>query len=51
MKAIIKFKETSVDRVAETSYTGDNLTKEKMVEFFGLNNPDIDWYKVEITND
>lgn len=50
MKAIIKYKEVLTERVAKTSYTGDNLTKEKMVDFFGLNNPDVEWYEVTIEN-
>lgn len=50
MKAIIKFKEVHADRVLETSYVGENLTRKKMVDFFGLDNPDVEWYTVEITN-
>ncbi len=30
-----------------TSYTKDNSTEQDVIDWFGLNEPDIDWYKIE----
>lgn len=48
MKAIIKFKESGKDRIDKTSYTGENITKEFIINWFGLEDDDIDWYDIEI---
>lgn len=47
MQYIIKFKEVGKQNVLQTSYSGKEVTEEYLIEFFGLNNPDVEWYKIE----
>lgn len=44
------FKEVGKDRVGQTSHTG-NLTREEVIEFFGLDKPDVEWYDIEEINE
>ena len=37
----------SKGHICTTMYCG-NKTEEEIIEFFGLNNSDVEWYKVEI---
>ena len=41
----VKYREVGSDRIRTTSHTG-NLDKEGVIEFFGLNGSDVDWYEV-----
>ncbi len=31
----------------QTTYTKDNASEQEIVDWFGLNESDIDWYKIE----
>lgn len=44
-KWVIKYKEVGKDRIGTCSHSG-NLSKEEVIEFFGLNEPDIEWYEI-----
>lgn len=44
-KATIK--EVGSERLLTPTYTGENVTKKFLVDFFGLENPDVEWYKIE----
>jgi hypothetical protein len=41
----VEYIETGSDRKRSTTHTG-NLTREEVIEFFGLNGSDIEWYNV-----
>lgn len=41
-------KERGNDHILTPTYTGD-VDKEFLIEFWGLNNPDVEWYKLEKT--
>lgn len=45
MKYIIEYKEVGSDRARTTTYEGDK-SEEYVIDFFGLNNPDIEDYKI-----
>lgn len=45
MKYIIKYKEVGSDRYRTTSFEGDK-SEEYIIDFFGLNNSDIEDYKI-----
>ncbi|MDE6284656.1 MAG: hypothetical protein K2M17_02825 [Bacilli bacterium] len=47
MQYIIKIKEVGNQHVIQTSYSGQEVTEEYLIEFFGLKNPDVEWYKIE----
>jgi hypothetical protein len=41
----IKYKEYGKDRISSCSHS-DNKNQEEVIEFFGLNGPDVEWYKI-----
>ena len=41
----VEYIETGRDSIRSTTHTG-NLTREEVIEFFGLNESDIEWYNV-----
>lgn len=41
----VEYIETGRKGTRSTTHTG-NLSKEEVIEFFGLNEPDIEWYNV-----
>lgn len=41
----IEYIEVGSDRKRITTHTG-NLTKSEVIEFFGLNGSDVEWYEV-----
>ena len=41
----IEYKEVGRDKILETTHKGD-LSKEEVIEFFGLNEHDVTWYRV-----
>ena len=43
----ITIKEVGNQNVLQTSYSGKEVTEEFLIEFFGLKNPDVEWYKIE----
>ena len=44
----ITIKERGNDHLLTPSYSGDDsLTREDMIEFFGLDGDDVEWYKIE----
>lgn len=45
-KYIIKYKEVGSDRIRTTTYEGTH-NKEYVIDFFGLNNDDVEWYDIE----
>ena len=42
----IKFKEVGSDRIGTTTHIG-NKSKEEVIEFFGLEGDDVEWYEIE----
>lgn len=40
-------KEVSSEHLLTPTYTGENVTKKFLVDFWGLENPDVEWYKIE----
>ena len=42
----IYFREAGKKHIGETTYSGP-LSKEEVVEFFGLDKGDVEWYEVE----
>lgn len=50
MKWIVKYREVGSDRIRTTAHTG-NITKEEVIEWFGLNGKDIDWYEVLLSEE
>lgn len=45
-KWIVKYREVGSSRIGTTTHTG-TLDREGVIEFFGLNGPDIEWYDVK----
>lgn len=50
MKYRVRFREVGINRIGETTYSGP-LSKEEVVEFFGLDKGDVEWYEVEEVKD
>lgn len=46
-KWIVKYRENGSDRIRTTSHTG-NKTRQEVIDFFGLNESDIDWYEITL---
>lgn len=44
----IEMKEVGKDHILHPSHTG-YLTREEVIKFFGLNEPDVEWYKIKET--
>lgn len=44
-KWVIKYKEVGKDRIGTCSHSG-NLSREEVIEFFGLNEPGVEWYEM-----
>ena len=42
----IRYKEVGRSRMGETTYTGP-LSEEGVIEFFGLDGDDVEWYTIE----
>lgn len=42
----IKFKEVGSDRIGTTTHIGTK-SKEEVIEFFGLEGDDVEWYEIE----
>lgn len=51
MIAEVKFKEVGKEHIGKTSYIAPNITRKEVIDWFGLNNPDIECYDVKITNE
>ena len=46
----IRYKEVGRSRIGETTYSGP-LSEDEVIEFFGLDGNDVEWYEVkEIKN-
>lgn len=45
----ITYKEARKPKPGSTYYTGDK-TEAQVIEFFGLDEPEVEWYKVELIN-
>lgn len=45
-----KIKEHGNDHILTPSYTGD-VDKEFLIKFWGLNEPDVEWYTIEETEE
>ena len=43
----IKIKEFKTPHVIETAHYG-NLSRKEVIDFFGLNNADVDWYEIKL---
>ncbi len=46
----ITTKEVGRERLIKTSYIGDRDRK-YIIDFFGLNQPDVEWYTIELKED
>lgn len=46
----ITIKEVGREHPIKTSYVGD-VTYKYLVDFFGLENPDVEWYGIEIKDE
>lgn len=46
----VRYKEVGRSRIGETTYSRP-LSKEGVVEFFGLDKGDVEWYEVEEVKD
>lgn len=46
----ITIKEVSREQTIKTAYIGD-ATHQYLVDFFGLNEPDVEWYGIEIIDE
>lgn len=42
----VRYREVGRSSIGETTYSGP-LSKEEVVEFFGLDKGDVEWYEVE----
>lgn len=49
MKYRVIFSENG--KVMQTTYNKYNATKEEIIDWFGLQNSDIDWFKIELCNE
>lgn len=47
-KATIK--EVGRETLLTPTYTGENVTREFLIKFWGLEEPDVEWYKIERVN-
>jgi len=47
MRYEITIKEKGNDCLLHPSYSGRKMTMTELVEFFGLNEPDVEWYKIK----
>lgn len=50
MKWIVKYREVGSDRIRTTAHSG-NKTKEEVIEWFGLNGNDIEYYEVLLSEE
>lgn len=41
----VQIREVGSDHIIESEYVG-NLDRKGIIEFYGLNNPDVVWYKI-----
>lgn len=41
----VEYKEYTANHIGTTSYTGD-CTENDVIDFFGLNEPDIEWFNI-----
>ena len=43
----ITIKEKEKDFLLTISYSGRELTEQEIIDFFGLNDDDVEWWKIE----
>ena len=46
----VRIKERNTPHEIETEYIG-NKTRQQIIEFYGLNKPDVEHYRIEVVND
>lgn len=46
----VTIKEVGRDHILKTSYIGP-LSRQGVVDFFGLENDDVEWYRIEIVDE
>lgn len=46
----VRIKEWNTPHWIESEYIG-NLTRQQIIEFYGLNEPDVEDYKIEVVNE
>lgn len=46
----VRIKERNTPHEIETEYIG-NKTRQQIIEFYGLNEPDVEYYRIEVVND
>ena len=46
----VRIKEWNTPHWIESEYIG-NLTRQQIIEFYGLNEPDVEDYRIEVVND
>lgn len=42
----LEVKEVMNDSILHPSHIGREMSKKEIIDFFGLNEPDIEWYKI-----
>lgn len=50
MKWIVKYKEVGSDKIRTTTHSG-NKSRYEVIEFFGLDESDIEWYEVLLSEE
>lgn len=48
MIAYIEFQEVGKNHKNHTVYVRDNITRQSVIDFFGLEEPDVEWFKITI---
>jgi hypothetical protein len=48
MRAYIEFQEVGKNTKSHTVYVRDNITRQSVIDFFGLEEPDVEWFKITI---
>ena len=43
---VAEIKEVSNNSVLTSSYTGREMTREELIAFWGLDEPDVEWYRL-----
>ena len=46
----VRLREKGSDHVIETSLTKDDADRQYVIDWFGLNEPDVEWYEIEEPN-
>lgn len=47
MRFEITIKEKGKDSLLHPSYIGQEVSEEQLVRFFGLDQPDVEWYEIK----